>query len=519
MKDRLPTYPGRIRLVPVPGQANVYDLERADEATQEGTPLNKANLLDDQTAARLGGDRNMSVNDALNVIIDDARVMIGDVVRATGDIPDGWLPMDGTEIDPDVYPTLYKMRAYNGRVGVMASFNGVTNPDVWEQLWLKKINDYYIGMAYGTLFYQPVSGGTWKRRDLTTALLETHHKLGPTDITWDDVNEQWLIVAGMKATDSSSSAISRCKLFKMATLTATPVKIFDDQNYSGGQTPVYIHKEGQYFVINDNAYDNATAMNHRARMYVTLDPNNEEWTDLADVTIGDLRYKNSLTYADGRYIVGGDINEGDTQAPAFAYAGQGEDLLSGTWTTKKVADGVASGTPARYILVNNIVWMPKSNAYLFSCGEQGAGSTESKYYRRSLTGMTHALSAALGSTTPETLYTDGILYTQSGAYKDEATNTGSPFDIAYTDSLAEPEKMTEDGLIASINSSGTLLVMACIKTLPDLGSEDGLIYKIKAKGSPISGGGDDPGYEPGWDDLEFTDPNNDGHIVITMGGD
>ena len=40
--DRVPTYPGRVRLVPVSGQANTYDMVRADEPLVEGTPVNKA---------------------------------------------------------------------------------------------------------------------------------------------------------------------------------------------------------------------------------------------------------------------------------------------------------------------------------------------------------------------------------------------------------------------------------------------------------------------------------------------
>ena len=45
VEDRVSTYPGRIKLPPVSGQTNVYDMIRADEPVQEGTPLNKA-LLD-----------------------------------------------------------------------------------------------------------------------------------------------------------------------------------------------------------------------------------------------------------------------------------------------------------------------------------------------------------------------------------------------------------------------------------------------------------------------------------------
>ena len=54
MKDRVPVYPGRVKMVPVSGQENVYDMTRADQPTQQGDPLNKATLLKDATAALFG---------------------------------------------------------------------------------------------------------------------------------------------------------------------------------------------------------------------------------------------------------------------------------------------------------------------------------------------------------------------------------------------------------------------------------------------------------------------------------
>jgi len=39
--DRVPTYPGRVLLTPVGGEANTYDLVRADLPIVEGTPINK----------------------------------------------------------------------------------------------------------------------------------------------------------------------------------------------------------------------------------------------------------------------------------------------------------------------------------------------------------------------------------------------------------------------------------------------------------------------------------------------
>lgn len=68
MQDRVPTYPGRVRLVPVQGQDGVYDMTLVDEATVVGTSLNKATLLTDATAAlleSLGAPRPDTVDQAI----------------------------------------------------------------------------------------------------------------------------------------------------------------------------------------------------------------------------------------------------------------------------------------------------------------------------------------------------------------------------------------------------------------------------------------------------------------------
>ena len=68
MQDRVPLYPGRVTLTPVSGQANTFDLVRADQPTQEGTPLNKANLLKDATAALFGKTNAAVPDDILNLL-------------------------------------------------------------------------------------------------------------------------------------------------------------------------------------------------------------------------------------------------------------------------------------------------------------------------------------------------------------------------------------------------------------------------------------------------------------------
>ena len=58
--DRIPTYPGRVTLTPVSGQENTYDLVRADQPIQEGTPVNKA--LFDRKADSLSEDVTVYVS-------------------------------------------------------------------------------------------------------------------------------------------------------------------------------------------------------------------------------------------------------------------------------------------------------------------------------------------------------------------------------------------------------------------------------------------------------------------------
>ena len=64
MQDRLSTYPGRIKLTPVVGQENVYDVERMDEPSQLGTELKTETLLSDATAELLGLDNTATPNTA-----------------------------------------------------------------------------------------------------------------------------------------------------------------------------------------------------------------------------------------------------------------------------------------------------------------------------------------------------------------------------------------------------------------------------------------------------------------------
>ena len=53
MQDRIPTHAGRVVLTPVTGQLNTFDLVRADDPTQQGTPLNTLNLMSNTASATI----------------------------------------------------------------------------------------------------------------------------------------------------------------------------------------------------------------------------------------------------------------------------------------------------------------------------------------------------------------------------------------------------------------------------------------------------------------------------------
>lgn len=68
MDDRVSRYPGRVKLTPVEGQENVYDMVLADEPITTGTRLNKANLLSDQVATLIGLNTSAVPDDMFNVL-------------------------------------------------------------------------------------------------------------------------------------------------------------------------------------------------------------------------------------------------------------------------------------------------------------------------------------------------------------------------------------------------------------------------------------------------------------------
>ena len=112
MQDRVPVNPGRVLIAPENGAAPYYaTMTRADNPTQEGTALNKANLLKDATAAKFGL--------GADAVPDDVFFKLTNVLFNSNGIP--------TDIDGNVVGVQIATGSYTG-TGTYTSAGAVSIP-------------------------------------------------------------------------------------------------------------------------------------------------------------------------------------------------------------------------------------------------------------------------------------------------------------------------------------------------------------------------------------------------------
>lgn len=173
MKDRVPRFPGRVKLTPVSGQENTFDMVRADQPTQEGTPLSKANLLSDATASALGLTGDPTVDDALAKVGDLAATSeykIGDIMVTTRQDPgDEWVLCNGAPASAEEYPALSNYFDERINSAIMGTWSGTAPPTAYKSYDygpLKYINGWYL-WPYSTgsvvrILYTKNLGNTWE---------------------------------------------------------------------------------------------------------------------------------------------------------------------------------------------------------------------------------------------------------------------------------------------------------------------------------------------------------------------
>ena len=158
MQDRIATYPNRWTLTPVTGQANTYDLTRADEPVTVGTQLNKATLLTDATAAAiaaLGVTSPSTPNEALNAF---AAVLSG-----FGDIAKTTYVETGSYVGTGVISSLSSQSGNNVYIKNIASAPSLTFSFKPRFLFIKpqtSSSNKYYNYSTSTLLFDPTIAGS-----------------------------------------------------------------------------------------------------------------------------------------------------------------------------------------------------------------------------------------------------------------------------------------------------------------------------------------------------------------------
>lgn len=186
MEDRIPKYPGRVKITPDGGGTPFYaTVEMADEPTQEGTPLNKATLLSDNTIPLFNfTQKDPTVNDALR----RSMGLVGDIRHTIrSDLDKTWLICNGQVVSRGEYPDLF-------------SFLSLFNPSsVLEHKYTsEKLADraLKIGLYRGTYY----AGGGRGSRLMQSEYINFPFVFTPlpVNISADDVNvfSDTLVVVG-----------------------------------------------------------------------------------------------------------------------------------------------------------------------------------------------------------------------------------------------------------------------------------------------------------------------------------
>lgn len=176
-KDRVPTNPGRVVLEPVAGAVNTYDMVRADDPTEEGTPLDKA-TFNSFLHSRLTGRYYVPTV---------TRVELTNVTADASPMPaSGWLNATTT------YAALNGYELFSSSASVQSDLiTTITDGDVatfWRGI---SGDDNYIGFKLPTALYvsKIKAMASFTDGDIGQVIVQASNN----GTTWQDVSESFYL--------------------------------------------------------------------------------------------------------------------------------------------------------------------------------------------------------------------------------------------------------------------------------------------------------------------------------------
>lgn len=474
MKDRISLYPGRVQLNPVSGMNNVYDVVRADEPLEEGTPLNKNNLLKD-TTANLYGMNDEATPDNVFEELHKSMDKIGNITPTTNrSLEEDYLWCDGSVVSEEEYPDLYNMLLPNGSE-LAHTLSGSTNSNLKKCSFLKHVNGYLITNYYCTLWYKADTEETWHSISWQNLSNDNYH-IYPVDVVWDDINNKFVFFCYHNNRGN--------KIYTTSDLSILPtyVKLIGTTDLTSMHD---CKKVGQYWVVK-------VVRNSGLLFYYTEDLLNGTWISINDISSGilGLSQRTDIVYVNGRYIICGGMSNPQTTGSSdryclgYAYTDVG-GTINGPWHIVPVTDNKSSLT----ISFKQVLYLPKRKMYFFLYSDNDF------YYSYNITEGAKKLSYYFSNAVPSTggeypagdswsnigVLINDVVYYSKGVILDVENLSGEPIIITSCTPALYPKPYLTDNLY--YYACNTNQIFKLHKTTPNLlSSSSDVLYKIKARG-------------------------------------
>lgn len=370
MKDRTPKFPGRVKLVPVSGQENTYDMTRADEPDDTGTPFNKRTMIQDSTGRFL----RLPVS---NPFVDDALRHMPDRIEPIGTVKtspaqslgDAWLPCDGSQVTFTEYPQLCQI--LRNTVGDV-TWDGITVGTDPNFMGMSRVVEFKGKFYVAGCHYSKATGTLTFVYTLSIAVADSAK--GPYTVVYSDT-------INISGTGAYNTTFSKAGSVQMAVSDDLAVAVFNTQvtrytdsfqvvTSTDGSTwarksatlpettpglvdvmPVMegLATDGTYWAFTTNLY-----------VFYTSDPQNDDTWSVNYIFSYPYEFDSRLNYVNGQWLALGSSN-GDGGAAVFAYSAASP---GGSWTRRGRIGTYTSCTPIVYY--SNRYWTISANEVMQS---------------------------------------------------------------------------------------------------------------------------------------------------------
>lgn len=489
MKDRVSTYPGRVKLQPVEGQANTYDMTRADVPVEPGTPLNQQTLLQPSTAQYLKLPyADPTVDDALRHMVDRV-VPIGTIRTSPAQsLGDAWLKCDGSMVTFENYPQLCSVLRNTGGAVTWSSasypstlsIDKVSNAVYFDGKWIICVKS---GSNYKLLSAETI-GGTWTEEATFSAPSTTY--------------------AGMMCELSASENYCVCLYYteskpRVAARSAgspnwTQINMTLPKIGSRGADTVGIDKCAGTFGFAFEEYGSSSTLEHRNVYFVYSDtPMDADSWAYKLITYSSNGYNNvtalAFSAANDQWLLAA-FTAGNNSSETGEIRVYGADNVGKNFSEKSAP--IKSVYPDR-IAVSKVVFMSGSYYFLFNAASYYDGSgnytgQSAKLYKSAnLTKWTRSnISGDFSDTSKPTAWVAASESMLVFATQKELWTTSSPDDGLNKASTPDVyiEGVSVRGMVATASSTDALLYHDYTydsRLLPTISLSDDTTTFIKAK--------------------------------------